>query len=222
MSADIGTSIQGLSDTFFVWLPRLGAAIIILIVAWLVARVLRTLVRKLLGRFDPTVSARTAQIGRAVGGFFARVPLSRLLAGVVYWLILILGISLALNELQIPRLDDGIAAVWGYLPNVLAALVIVLVALGVANLAGRAIAGLMGDSPLAKIAATLVPILVLTVATFMALVQLRLAVQIVAGTYFIILGGIALGAALAFGLGGRAAAQRMLDTASELGGRPAP
>ena len=57
----------------------------------------------------------------------------------------------------------------------------------------------------------------MTVAVFMALVQLRIATQIVVGMFYIVLGGIVLAAALAFGLGGRNAAQRLLDGAYEKG-----
>ena len=58
---------------------------------------------------------------------------------------------------------------------------------------------------------------ILTVAVFMALVQLKIATQIVVGMFYIVLGGIVLAAALAFGLGGRNAAQRLLDGAYEKG-----
>jgi hypothetical protein len=63
----------------------------------------------------------------------------------------------------------------------------------------------------------MVPVLVLTVAVFMALVQLEIAVEIVTGMFYIVLGGIVLAAALAFGLGGRNAAQRLLDGAYDKG-----
>ena len=56
----------------------------------------------------------------------------------------------------------------------------------------------------------------------MALVQLKIAVPIVVGMFYIVLGGIALALALAFGLGGRNAAQRLLDDAYERGQEAMP
>ena len=58
-----------------------------------------------------------------------------------------------------------------------------------------------------------VPILVMTIATFMILNQLKIAPAIVTITYAALLGAIALGSALAFGLGGREVAARMLEGA---------
>ena len=55
--------------------------------------------------------------------------------------------------------------------------------------------------------------LVLTIATFMILEQLKIAHDIVVTTYTLVLGAIALGAALAFGLGGRDVARQMLEGA---------
>ena len=68
----------------------------------------------------------------------------------------------------------------------------------------------MGDTPTGRIVATAAPILVMTIATFMILDQLKIAEDIVVITYAALLGSIALGAALAFGLGGREVAAEML------------
>src|SRR4030095_14662053 len=86
---------------------------------------------------------------------------------------------------------------------------------GVATLATR----LMGDTPTGRIVATVAPILVMTIATFMILEQLKIAHDIVVTTYTLLLGSIALGAALAFGLGGRDVAAQMLEGAYQKGQR---
>src|SRR5439155_26263852 len=100
-------------------------------------------------------------------------------------------------------------------PNVLAALAIFLVAgalaAGVAGLVGR----VMGETPLGKIVATAAPVLIMTIATFMILDQLKIAHNIVVITYAGLLGAIALGAALAFGLGGREVAAELLGSAHQ-------
>ena len=119
--------------------------------------------------------------------------------------------------LGIEALTDFVAAVYAYLPNVLAALLIFLVAgaisAGVAALAQRT----MGGTALGKIVATAAPILVMTIATFMILDQLQIAENIVTITYAGLIGAIALGSALAFGLGGRDVAARLLEGAYEQG-----
>ena len=84
-----------------------------------------------------------------------------------------------------------------------------LIATAVSALASR----VMGDTALGRVVATGVPILVMTIATFMILDQLKIAHNIVVITYAALLGAIALGSALAFGLGGRAVAERVLEGA---------
>jgi hypothetical protein len=63
------------------------------------------------------------------------------------------------------------------------------------------------------VAGTAVPVLIMGVATFMILDQLGIAPAIVQITYIALLGSVALGMAIAFGLGGRDVAGRMLEEA---------
>ena len=65
--------------------------------------------------------------------------------------------------------------------------------------------------------AAALPALVIAIAVFMILNQLRIATEIVTITYAAVLGALALGMALAFGLGGRDVASRMLEDAYQRG-----
>src|SRR6476646_2849540 len=138
---------------------------------------------------------------------------SRLLGTVVFWAILLSAISLAASVLHIKALTAFVGAVWAYLPNVIAALAIFIIAGLVATAVATFAKRVMGDTGLGRVVAAGVPILVMTIATFMILNQLKIAPAIVTITYAALLGAIALGSALAFGLGGREVAARMLEGA---------
>jgi Conserved TM helix len=125
--------------------------------------------------------------------------------------------SLAVTQLGIPALEDFVATVYAYLPNVLAAFLIFLVASLVAAGIATLVTRVMGDTSLGKIVATVAPILVLTIASFMILEQLKIAHDIVVTTYTLLLGAVALASALAFGLGGREVAGQMLQGAYDKG-----
>ena len=73
----------------------------------------------------------------------------------------------------------------------------------------------MGDTGLGKVVAAAAPVLIITIATFMILDQLKIAHNIVLITYAALLGAIALGSALAFGLGGREVAAELLRNAHD-------
>lgn len=212
---DIGNSIERGFTEFFAWLPALLGALAILVIGYFVAKIVSKLVARVLHR---------AGLDRALhggpGGNFVQKLTSRpsgLLGTIAFWAIMLATISLAVSVLGIDALTAFVAAIYAYLPNVLAALLIFLVAgaisAAVATLATRT----MGDTGLGKIVATAAPILVMTIATFMILDQLMIAENIVTITYAGLVGAIALGAALAFGLGGREVAREMLQGAYEKG-----
>ena len=71
----------------------------------------------------------------------------------------------------------------------------------------------MGDTPTGKVVASIAPVLIMAIAVFMILEQLEIAPEIVRITYAALIGALALAAALAFGLGGRDVAARMLEDA---------
>jgi hypothetical protein len=215
MLFSIRSSIDNGFSVFFEWLPRAIGFIAVLLIGYLVAKLVGNLVHRLTHRagLDRTVHSGTG------GNFIQRaVPSpSRLLGRVTFWAIFLGAISIAASVLGIAALTTFVGAVWAYIPNVIAALLIFLVAGAVAAAVVALVQRTMGDTPLGKIVATAVPILVMTIATFMILEQLKIAHDIVVTTYTLLLGAIALGAALAFGLGGRDVAARMLEGAYEKG-----
>jgi hypothetical protein len=75
----------------------------------------------------------------------------------------------------------------------------------------------MGDTPTGKVVGSVVPVLVMAIATFMILNQLQIATEIVTITYAALIGGVFLAMALAFGLGGREVAGKMLSDAYDKG-----
>ena len=208
---NVGDSLQRGFDEFVAFLPNLIGALVVLVIAYIIAKVLEGVVRKALSGagFDGLVH-------RDPVGQWTRSALPRpsnLAGSVAFWVILLGGISIAVDVLGVEALENLVAAIYSYLPNVLAALAIFIVAVivsaGVATLAQR----FMGDTSLGKMVATVAPILVMAIAFFMILDQLRIAESIVTITYAGLIGAIALGSALAFGLGGRDVASRMLEGA---------
>jgi hypothetical protein len=212
---DIGNSVERGFTEFFAWLPALLGALAILIIGYFVAKAVSGLVWRVLHRagFD-----RTLHAGQG-GSFVQKLTSSpsKLVGTLAFWAILLGAISLSVSVLGIEALTDFVAAVYAYLPNVLAAVLIFLVAgavsAGVAALATRT----MGGTSLGKIVATAAPILVMTIATFMILDQLQIAENIVTITYAGLIFAIALGSALAFGLGGREVARELLQGAYDKG-----
>jgi hypothetical protein len=190
-------------------LPKFLGALVILLIGYLIAKAVAAAVHKLLETADLN---RHVHAGKG-GNFIQRaVPdPTGLLATIVYWVIFLFAVSIAVSALGIPFLVDFVRAIYGYLPNVLAAFLIFLVAGTISAGVATLVANTMGNTPTGKIVGAAAPTLVMVVAVFMILNQLKIAPAIVTITYAAILGSVALGMALAFGLGGRDVASRMLQ-----------
>ena len=211
----IRSSVDDGFSVFFAWLPRAVGFVVVLLIGYIIAKVIGKLVYRLTHR----AGLDRALHGGTGGNLIQRaVPSpSRLLGKVTFWVLFLGAISIAASVLGIAALTAFVGAVWAYIPNVIAALLIFLIAGAVAGAVATLVQRVMGDTALGKIVAAAVPILVMTIATFMILEQLKIAPGIVRITYTALVGCIALAAALAFGLGGREVAARMLEGAYQKG-----
>jgi Conserved TM helix len=220
--ADIGDSFQLALDRFFAFLPALLGALIILVIGWIIARVISGLVRKGLRAAGADRALASGRAGEYKQRIAPGLQASGVIATIAFWFVFGLAVLLAVSALGIEALTTAIEGVVSYLPNVIAAILILLVAIAIAGAVGGLAQRLMGGTMLGRIVQTAVPVLVITIALFMALVQLKIATQIVVATYVLVLGAIALGFALAFGLGGRDVAARMLEGAYVSGQQAMP
>lgn len=207
--------IRNLLATIAHWLPQFLGALIVLLVGYIVARAIEGIFKRVLHRtkFDDFLKRGTA------GSYIGRVISSpaALLASVVFWLLWLTALSIAVTILGVPALTNFVNVVYGYLPNVLAALLIFIVAGAISTALASLVLKLMGNTPTGKLVGTVVPVLTMLIATFMILSQLQIAHDIVVITYAALMGGVALAMALAFGLGGRTVASQLLDQAYESG-----
>src|SRR5215210_5734987 len=148
---NIGDSVERGFNVFFAWLPALVGAIVILIIGYFIAKIVARVLSAVLTRAGldrNLLSGRTGEWVQKV----AASP-SRLIGQIAFWAIFLAFVSIAASALGIEAVSAFVAAVWAYLPNVIAAFAIFLVAgaisAGVATLATR----LMGDTPTGRIVA---------------------------------------------------------------------
>jgi hypothetical protein len=212
-AVEISESLQQGIDDLIAFLPRLIGFLLILLVGYLVAKAIGKLVEVALEKVGTDRALAAGSAGRYVMQVAPDASPSRLIGRVVFWFILLGALSIAIASLGIAALNDFLAEVFSYLPNVVVAILIFVVASAVAGWLGRSGASLFGTAPSGRLLATVAPVLVMAIAVFMILNQLRIAPQIVTITYAALLGAAALGFALAFGLGGRGVAGRMLEDA---------
>jgi len=216
-AVNIGDSVQQGLDTFFEFLPRLIGFLLILLIGYIVAKVVKGLLAKVLESAGLDRALHTGSTGEYVNKVAPDVKPSRTIGAIAFWFIFLGAISIAVSQLGIAALTDFVGSIAAYLPNVVAAILIFVIAGVIAAAVGGLVARTMGDTPTGKIVGSVVPVLVMAIATFMILNQLQIAMEIVTITYAALIGGVFLAMALAFGLGGRSVAQRMLEDAYDKG-----
>jgi hypothetical protein len=213
----LGDSLQQGLDSFFGFLPNLLGFLVILFIGYILARVIKGVLTKVLDKVGLDRALHSGQTGQYVEKVSPGARPSRLIGAIAFWFIFLGAISIAVSALKIPALTTFVSAIYGYLPNVIAAVIIFVVAGAIAAAVAALVTRTMGDTPTGKLVASVVPVLVMAIATFMILNQLRIAPEIVTITYAALLGSLGLGMALAFGLGGRETAAQLVSGAYEKG-----
>ncbi|WP_161878176.1 mechanosensitive ion channel [Alkalibacterium sp. MB6] len=137
------------------------------------------------------------------------IDLAKLVGQVVAFLIGLFFLVEALNVLNLAMLNGIIAAIIAYLPNVLFAAIII----GLAFIGGSMLASSIRKATGSKVAGAAVQYIIIAFGIFMALNQLNFATTIVNTAFMFVMGALAVGFALAFGLGGRDFARKQLERA---------
>ena len=195
------------------YLPVLLGALLILIIGWIVAKAIKRLVDWLLKivRFDTL--ADKAGISEILRKGDLRISAREVVSSIVYWLIIIMVLVMAVDALGLPKSSDILASLFAYVPKVIVALLVLIVAMFLANFVSGIVRTAAGNANLPKpeILAGVSRWAIIIFAITIALEQLGIAPLLVTATFNIILGGIVLALALAFGLGGKDAAAKYLE-----------
>ncbi|MFP5501118.1 MAG: mechanosensitive ion channel family protein [Candidatus Sericytochromatia bacterium] len=185
------------------YLPNILGAILILLVGWAIASLLYTLTDKLLDavHFDRWMAK--AGVEDAIERSGVRIDASNLLATIVKWTVLLIAFMMAAEQLGFTHVSVGIAAILGYIPNVIAALVILALGVMLANFVSQLVRGAAGHAGLrtSELLSNLAYWAIVVFATLGAIGQLNIAPALVQTLYTAVIAAIALAGALAFGLG---------------------
>jgi small-conductance mechanosensitive channel len=208
--AVLGPLQQGLS-TFLEYIPQLIGAILILVIGYVVARILQAVVARVLKAigFD-----RWMEHG-GIKQFFDRAQTQEtpatVLGRLVFWFVFIIAITMAADALGIRQVSAVLSQLIAYIPSIIAAILILVLAALLANFLAGIVRGATGSDLLANIARYAIIIY----AAFAAITELGIAVQLTAPTFLIILGAVALAAAIAFGFGAQGVAKDIVEKAYE-------
>ena len=201
--------LQNALSTFLSYLPQLVGAIVILIVGYIVAKILQAVV----GRVLQGIGFEGWMEKGGIKQFFDRAQTSQSPTSVIgklfFWFVFIIALTMAADALGISQVAAVLAQLIACIPSIIASILILVLAALLANFVSGIVRGATGSGILASV----VQYAIIVYAVFAAITELGIAVQLTAPTFLILLGAVALAAAIAFGLGGREVAQDILQKA---------
>jgi hypothetical protein len=197
---------------FALFVPRVIAALIIVVLGWLIAAAVRNAIRRTLEwiRFERIVERSGASDMLRL----AELPRAEILvATVAFWVIWIGFILSAIDALEFRPLQGIVAGFVRFVPRFLLSLLILALGFLIGNFVWRAtlLAAVNAGLRAARLLSGAMRLLVIALSVAMALEQLGLATAVVLTAFAIAFGGVTLGLAIAFGLGGRDAAKHVLE-----------
>lgn len=187
--------------------------VIILIIGWLISKLIKTVVVKILRAIKVDELSDRIELDSVLAKGGIQYSLSELIAVVFYWLALLITFVVAINAVGLTIAADLLNRVVLYVPNVIAAIFILIAGMFVATLLRNIVkaaannVGLEQSNLLGKV----VEISVMVFAIAIALEQLNIGARIIELTISIVLGAIGLAIALSFGLGCKDIAGRAVN-----------
>ena len=214
VTVNIMQPVQALVDQLMAFVPRLLAALLILLIGWLIAKAIEAIVVRVLKPWLDKL-ADQIQFSSVLTKGGIRPKVSELIGSIVYWLVMLAVVTVTFNALHLDEAAKLFTTVVEFLPNVIAALFILIAGMFVAAFLAATVrtttsnAGMLQSQLLGQVVETVVVILTIVA----ALKQLRF--EFVPEVFLIVLGGISLGCALAFGLGCKDLARRWVGNLVE-------
>jgi len=205
----VSQSLQQALGTFFGYIPQLVGAVVILVVGYLIARALQAITTRILGSIGFEGWMERGGIKQFFDRARTRQTPTSVLGKLVFWFVFIIAIVMATDALGIRQVSQVLARLIAYIPSIIAAILILILAALLANFLAGVVRGATGSGILADIARYAIIIY----AVFAALTELGIAVSLTAPTFLILLAGVALAAAIAFGWGARNVAQDIVERA---------
>ena len=212
----LGTTFADYTPSIIQFAAYLLAAAIIFAVGWMLGSFLAGLIEKLFKTLKIDNVLRQAGVESALSKGDIRLNSGAFVGGAVRWFIIAVFFLAALKVFGLIDVTSYLETiVVGYLPRVIGAILILLVSVVIGELLRKVVSGAAANAHLSssRILGSLTKWAVIIFAVLTALVQLNIAAALVQILFIGIVVALSLAFGLAFGLGGKEVAARILERA---------
>jgi hypothetical protein len=182
------------------FLPKLLGFLLILIIGYFVVKAIAKIVDRVLEKVGFDKAVERGGIGQALSK--SRFDASDILSKVVFWALFLFVLQLAFGVFGPNPISDLIHGVIAYLPNIIVAIIIVVIGAAIAAAVKEIVEASLGGLSYGRGLAIGASVAILAVAVFAALDQLNIAPAIVNGLFYALLAIVVGSAVIAIGLGG--------------------
>ena len=206
---DMNVLLNQLENIILLFLPKLLVAVVIFLIGFALARLIKGLMNRFISRMDRMLPSKSLQKKLRQ---LSTDPSTKLLSNLIYWIIIIFFLTAATEILGLPIITNWLGGLVNYLPNlILAALLIFTGVIG-----GRLLRDMIHTAT-TKAGATYGEVIgqfayyvILSIAILLAITQIGVDIAILSGIIYIVLAAILFGAALAFGFGAKTSISNIL------------
>ena len=185
------------------FVPNLLAALVILLVGWIVARVVRYLVQRALKVVQLDKVSEKVGINDALKQANLFTLPSQMVAKLFYWIVIVLALVMAVNAVKLTVATELLSRLLLYLPNVIAAVFVLVLGFFFGNLVRGLVQTALGGTKTVdpEVAGKAAQVAIILFAAAASLEQLRIATTLITNAFTVTFAAIAFALALAFGLG---------------------
>jgi len=212
LAIDFQTGLSNAWGNVIAFVPKLLAALVVLLIGYFVAKAVAGILNKVLERvgFDRAVERGGVKQALARSKYDA----SDLIAKVVFWLIFLVTLQIAFGLFGPNPVSDLLRGLISYLPNILVAILIIVIAAAIAKAVTDLLSSLLSNMSGGSVLANGAGIAILVFGVFAALDQLQIAPRIVTGLWYAVLAILVGSAVVAIGGGGIKTMQRYWERAA--------
>lgn len=207
------TSLAAALSLFLAAIPRIIGFIVILIIGWLISGALAAGVAALLRAIRFNDIAQRSGITGFVQNMGIRKDAAGFLADIVKWFVRLIVLVVAFDALGLPAVSAVFQQFLLWIPNLVVAVVVLIIAGLAANALGDLVRGATAQAGFSNpdLLETITRVAVWSFGIVVAVNQIGIAQTLVNTLFMGLVGALALAAGLAFGLGGRDTAGQIVN-----------
>lgn len=205
--------VRALLQQVGAFMPRLVLALGVLLLGWLLAKAFRFSVVKALRALNFHVLTERAGIDGFLQQGGAEKDTTELFGWIAYALVILASLIIAFNSLGLTQVTDLLGRVLLFVPRLLVALMVVVFGSYFARFAGNAVSSYCRGAEISdgELLGRLMQYGVMVFVVLLAVDHLDIGGGLIQQTFLILLGGIVVALALAFGIGGRDRAAALIE-----------